>query len=52
MKKNYLEALVMRHAVLDEMIVMQHSAEEIIRQSVDAEYNTFTLFVACQQQHY
>ena len=37
---DHIEALIMCHADRDEMIPMQCSAAEIIRQSVDAEFHT------------
>ena len=40
LKDTPIEALTMCHAGQDEMILMQHIAEEIIRQSDDAEFHT------------
>ena len=37
---DHIEALIMCHAGRDEMIPMQRSVAEIIRQSVDAEFHT------------
>jgi hypothetical protein len=40
LRADHIEALIMCHADRDEMIPMQRSAAEIIRQSVDAEFHT------------